>query len=264
MNPSLLTAGPATSAPYRSWVEISLSQIAANYRAAQAVVGEGVEVMPVVKADAYRHGAVAVSRTLCQEGARWLAVSNVEEGVALRDSGIACRILVMADFLPVERPALLQYNLTPVIHCLEDIAAWDSSLATRGLSAPYHLKIDSGMGRLGTRAPAAEIAGAIRQAANAQLEGLMTHFASSADYSGSQTPTQLEYFERIRAELATLGIAPPWIHLSSSTPLAYGRREAWQRMVRPGHAIYGYISDVITSDATQGPAPSRVLEVKPA
>ena len=220
--------------------------------------------MPVVKADAYRHGAVAVSRTLCQEGARWLAVSNVEEGVALRDSGVACRILVMADFLPVERPALLQYNLTPVIHCLGDITAWDDLLATRGVSAPYHLKIDSGMGRLGTRAPAAEIAGAIRQAANAQLEGLMTHFASSADYSGSQTPAQMDYFERIRAELATLGIAPPWIHLSSSTPLAYGRREAWQRMVRPGHAIYGYISDVTISDANKGPAPSRLLEVKPA
>ena len=252
-------ASEPTSAPYRSWVEISLSQIAANFRAAKALAGADVEVMPVVKADAYRHGAVAVSRTLCQQGAGWLAVSNVEEGVALRDSGVACRILVMADFLPVERPALLQYNLTPVIHCLEDIAAWDSSLVTRGLSAPYHLKIDSGMGRLGTRAPAAEIAGVIRQAANAQLEGLMTHFASSADYSGPQTPAQLDYFERIRAGLATLDIAPPWIHLSSSTPLAYGRREAWQRMVRPGHAIYGYISVV-----TKGHAPSRVLEVKPA
>jgi alanine racemase len=147
-----------------------------------------------------------------------------------------------------------------VIHCLEDIEAWDGMLAARGLRAPYHLKIDSGMGRLGTRARATEIAGAIRGAANAQLEGLMTHFASSADYGIAQTtPAQIDYFEHICAELATLGISPPWIHLSSTTPLAYGRREAWQRMVRPGHAIYGYISVV-----TKGHAPPCLLEVKPA
>jgi len=260
MNPSLLTAGPATSAPYRSWVEISLSQIAANYRAAQAVVGEGVEVMPVVKADAYRHGAVAVSRTLCQEGARWLAVSNVDEGAALRDAGIHCRILVMADFLPVERDALLEYKLTPVIHCLEDIAAWDELSASRGQSAAaYHLKIDSGMGRLGTRAPADEIAHAVLKSPNARLEGLMTHLASAANYRGSQTAEQIQYFEHICARLNALGIAPPWIHLSSSTPLAYGRREAWQRMVRPGHAIYGYVSA-----AAGGHAPPKLLDVKPA
>lgn len=249
----------AVSAPYRSWVEISLAQIAANYRAAKAVAGQDVEVMPVVKADAYRHGAIAVARILCQEGARWLAVSNVEEGVALRDAGVACRILVMADFLPVEREALLQYNLTPVIHCLGDIAAWNGMLASRGLNAPYHLKIDSGMGRLGTRAETGEIAAAVRGAAHGHLEGLMTHFASSADYAGSQTQSQIQYFEHICAGLGAQGIAPPWIHLSSTTPLAYGRREAWQRMVRPGHAIYGYISDV-----TKGHPPPRLLEVKPA
>ena len=230
-----------------------------NYRASKVVVGDGVEVMPVVKADAYRHGAVEVSRTLCQEGARWLAVSNVDEGAALRDAGITCRILVMADFLPVEREALLQYKLTPVIHCLEDIAAWDELLTARLTSAPYHLKIDSGMGRLGTRAPAGEIDRAIRANSQAKLEGLMTHFASAANYAGSQTSDQIEYFQRICGQLQALGHAPPWIHLSSTTPLAYGRHEAWQRMVRPGHGIYGYVSAVGGNRA-----PARLLDVKPA
>src|SRR5215472_12403850 len=104
---------------FRSWVEISLKQVADNFRAVKSVVGPAVEVMPVVKADAYRHGAVDVSRRLVQEGARWLAVSNVEEGAALRDAGVDCRILVMADFLPAERQGLLDYNLTPVIHSLD-------------------------------------------------------------------------------------------------------------------------------------------------
>ena len=248
-----------SSAPYRSWVEISLGQIAANYRAATAMAGDDVEVMPVVKADAYRHGAVAVSRTLCQEGARWLAVSNVEEGAALREAGLHCRILVMADFLPVERQALLEYKLTPVIHSLEDISAWDELLTTRGQSAPYHLKIDSGMGRLGTRAPADEIARTVQRSGKARLEGLMTHFASAANYNGSQTSEQMEYFQRLCVQLNAFGIAPPWIHLSSTIPLAYGRRAAWQRMVRPGHAIYGYVSPVSGSNA-----PPRLLDVKPA
>ncbi len=111
---------------YRSWVEISLKQIVENFRAVRDVVGPDVEVMPVVKADAYRHGAVEVSRALEAAGARWLAVSNVEEGAILRDRGITTRILVMADFLPAERAGLLDYNLTPVIHSLADIARMGS------------------------------------------------------------------------------------------------------------------------------------------
>src|SRR5216684_3665854 len=106
---------------YRSWVEISLKQITDNFQAVRDVVGPAVEVMPVVKADAYRHGAIEVSRALMDAGARWLAVSNVEEGVTLREHGIAARILVMADFLPSERAGLLQFDLTPVIHSLADI-----------------------------------------------------------------------------------------------------------------------------------------------
>src|SRR5690349_15766327 len=200
---------------YRSWVEISLGQIAENFRAVKSVVGPAVEVMPVVKADAYRHGAVEVSRTLCNEGARWLAVSNVEEGAALRDAGMKCRILVMADFLPAERKGLLDYNLTPVIHSLEDIQEWDRLAASRGVPASYHLKIDSGMGRLGTRAPAAEILRAIQAAQHVPLEGLMTHFASAADYSSNQTEDQILAFQSVCSSLAEANVQPAFVHLSS-------------------------------------------------
>src|SRR5438552_9028920 len=98
----------------RSWVEVSLGQIRANFRAVKSLVGDAVEVMPVVKADAYRHGAVAVSHALEAEGARWLAVSNCEEGVALRQNGLLSRILVMADFLEDQRDPLIDHDLTPV------------------------------------------------------------------------------------------------------------------------------------------------------
>jgi alanine racemase len=245
---------------YRSWVEISLKQIADNFRSVREVVGPNVEVMPVVKADAYRHGAVEVSRALAAAGARWLAVSNVEEGVILRDHGIATRILVMADFLPTERAGLLDYHLTPVIHSLADIAEWDRLASARGVTADYHLKIDSGMGRLGTRGTAPEILQAIGAAKQVRLEGLMTHFASSANYASTQTEEQLHAFQTICSELARAGVNPPILHLASSTPVAYGRRDAWQRMVRPGHAVYGYVSQV----AKGGTAPARLLEVRPA
>jgi alanine racemase len=245
---------------FRSWVEISLKQIAENFHAVRKVVGPEVEVMPVVKADAYRHGSVEVSRALAAAGARWLAVSNVEEGAILRDRGITTRILVMADFLSGERAGLLEYNLTPVIHSLPDIAEWNRLAAAAGGEArDYHLKIDSGMGRLGTRAPAREIVEAIARAQHARLEGLMTHFASSANYASTQTDEQLLLFEAICAELARAGVHPPILHSSSSTPIAYGRRGAWHRMVRPGHAVYGYISQI-----AKGTAPPRLLEVRPA
>jgi alanine racemase len=246
-------------AAFRSWVEISLQQIAANFQAIREVVGPGVEVMPVVKADAYRHGAIEVSARLISAGARWLAVSNVEEGVILRESGVTARVLIMADFLPAERQSLLDFNLTPVIHALEDIAEWDRLAAGKVVTAPYHLKIDSGMGRLGTRAPAAEILAAIGAANHAKLEGLMTHLASSANYATSQTEEQMKTFEAVCSHLAQAGIHPEFLHLASSTPVAYGRRDAWKRMVRPGHAIYGYISPVAS-----GNAPPAVLNVRPA
>jgi alanine racemase len=249
---------PLRGLPYRSWVEISLGQIAANFRAIHQAVGPHVEIMPVVKADAYRHGAVEVSRTLEQQGARWLAVSNTDEGIALRSSGIRARILVMADFLPFTREAMLEHDLTPVIHSLDDLAVLDRLAAVRGRKCCCHLKIDTGMGRLGVRADAAVIGDAILSVPNVEVEGLMTHFASAANYQTTQTDEQTVCFDQIARGLAAAGIHPRLMHLSSTIPVAYGRKQAWQGMIRPGHAIYGYVSPV------RGNAPAKILHVKPA
>src|SRR5947209_13495178 len=137
--------------PYRSWVEISRGQISENFAAIRRAVGPETQVMPVVKADAYRHGAVEVSKTLENAGAGWLAVSNTEEGVVLREAGIKARILVMADFLPFTRETMLAHSLTPVIHSLEDLMELDRMAQKRGERSPFHLKVDTGMGRLGVR-----------------------------------------------------------------------------------------------------------------
>jgi alanine racemase len=245
--------------PFRCWVEVSRAQIAANYQAIRKVVGAGVEVMPVVKADAYRHGAIEVSRTLEEQGAKWLAVSNTDEGVSLRDAGIKAQILVMADFLPFTREVMLAYGLTPVIHSLEDLKELDRLAAARAQKCRYHLKIDTGMGRLGVQPDSSsELAQAILSAKNVQLEGLMSHFASAANYQTSQTEQQSTLFDRLAEDLQNAQVHPALVHLSSTIPVAYGRQTAWRNMVRPGHAIYGYISPA------RGHAPGKILNVKPA
>lgn len=251
-------------AAHRSWVEVSRQQIAMNFREVRRVAGPNVEVMPVVKADAYRHGAVAVSHVLEAEGAKWLAVSNVEEGVALRESGCQSRILVMADFLPFERAALAEHELTPVIHDLAGIAAWASiARASSGAKPlPFHLKVDTGMGRLGTRAAANEIALAVEDAQRdglVRLQGLMTHFASSADFDSPQTEEQIVQFRAIHASLASAGIHPEFVHMASTNPLGYKRGAEFGNLVRPGHAIYGFVSP-----ARGEGAPALALNVKPA
>jgi alanine racemase len=231
----------------RSWLEVSLGRIRHNFRSVRDLVGSSVEVMPVVKADAYGHGALEVARVLEQEGARWLAVSNVEEGISLRRAGIHTRILVMADFLPESRAALAEFGLTPVIHSLEDL---------KQVEVPYHLKIDTGMGRLGTRACADIIVAGVK-GNPATLEGVMTHFASSANFDSRQTEDQIAHFETILTALRAGGQAPRYVHASSTNSIAYQRRNAWGNLVRPGHAIYGYVS------AAKG-APKAKLDVQPA
>jgi len=255
----MMTESPPRAAlAYRSWVEVSRAQIAANFHAIRRVVGPDVEVMPIVKADAYRHGAIEVSKTLEAQGARWLAVSNTDEGVALRDAGIRAEILVMADFLPFTREALLAHELTPVLHCLADLAELNHLAARLGRTVRCHLKIDTGMGRLGTREDPAAIARAIQSAQHVEVEGLMTHFASAGNYQTTQTADQTALFDRTIDFLSQAGIHPRLLHLSSTIPVAYRRRGAWRAMVRPGHAIYGYVSPA------RGHAPSNALAVAPA
>ena len=237
----------------RCYVEISRSQIATNYRAVRDAVGPGGQVIGVVKADAYGHGAVEVSRVLCREGAAWLAVSSVEEGITLRRAGIPCRILVMAGVMPWEHEAMREFQLTPVVHSLDELP-----LLEEGGVIDIHLKIDTGMDRLGTRATASQIATALAAAPGVRVEGLMTHLASPTDFTSPQTDEQIRIFHEMATALAALGIRPTLMHLASTNAIAYPRRDGMLPLVRPGHAIYGYVSPA------RGPAPHPLFAVKPA
>ncbi len=249
----------AVSPPFRSFVLVSREQIARNYRNVCAVVGPHVDVAGVVKADAYGHGGLEVSRVLAAEGARWLAVSSVDEGATLRCGGIRqTRILVMGGFLSFEREALVEHDLTPAVHSLSQMRDLDRLAQDAGKAIPFHLKIDSGMHRLGTRAAAHEILDTLAELRYARLEGLMTHFASAADYSTTQTVDQLAAFHGICAELHQGGVRALRLHTSSTNAIGYGRMDGWHDMVRAGHALYGYVSPA------RGEAPAQLLNVQPA
>jgi alanine racemase len=214
--------------PFRTWAEVSLSRIVENFRAIQRVVGDSVVVSPVVKANAYGHGAREVARCLDAAGARWLAVSTSDEGVELRDAGVGANILVMGDFLPFERETIVERRLTPVIHSLARLRDFNRLAAASGRRLSWHLKVDTGMGRLGSRATAAELIDAVREAPHTKLEGLMTHFASPSDFSSSQTAEQIAAFGTARAVLHSAGIDPPLTHLARAGPFGHcGCSQAW-------------------------------------
>lgn len=237
----------------RCYVEISRSRLAANYRAVRDAVGPETQIIGVVKANAYGHGAVEVANVLAAEGCRWLAVSSVDEGIALRRAGINCRVLIMAGVMSWEEEALREFRLTPVAHSLDDLRRFDEAGQPE-----IHLKIDTGMNRLGTRRTAAEIAEAIAGLRSARVEGLLSHFASAADFISAQTEEQIRAFTAIWQDLAGLGVRPPLMHFASTNAIAYPRRGAWLSLVRPGHAIYGYVSPA------RGAAPPPALVVMPA
>ena len=240
----------------RCYAEISRSRIAANFHAVRKT-SSGSDVIVVVKANAYGHGAVEVARVVCAEGARWLAVSSVEEGIALRAAGIGCRILVMAGVMQWERAVLRECSLTPVVHSLEDLRIFDELPPL-----DVHLKIDTGMNRLGARASAASIAEAIGTLRNVRVEGLLSHFASASDFEATQTEEQIAAFDDTVMELARLGFRPALRHFASTNAIAYPRTGEWlaqgPSLVRPGHAIYGYVSPA------RGQAPAPALRVQPA
>jgi len=167
----------------------------------------------------------------------------------------------MAGFLPQEREALVEYDLTPTAHSLEDIAELDrlaERAAGSGRPLAFHLKIDSGMGRMGTRAEPEEIVAALSALRHARIEGLMTHFASAADFTSPQTDLQLTRFRACLEALREAGIGIDCVHTSSTNAIGYARRDAWHNMVRAGHALYGYVSPA------RGEGLEQILDVQPA
>jgi alanine racemase len=224
-----------------TWAEVSLATLRQNFRVVQKHVGPNVTVCAVVKADAYGHGAVECSRALEAEGARWLGVTSLDEAIPLREAGIRANILLMTGFWRGEESEIIRLHLTPTVWELWHVEALDTAAAAMGVARhPVHLKVDTGMGRLGvamSQLPA--VLTALGAAKHLVLEGLSTHLASSEIMDAPSVAEQEHVFESARRMVREAGMDPAFVHMAN-TAAVISRRETWSTMVRPGVALYGY------------------------
>ncbi|HEY2963540.1 MAG TPA: alanine racemase [Pyrinomonadaceae bacterium] len=229
-----------------TWAEIDLNQLAANFKQVKQRVGSTARIMAVIKANAYGHGAVACARRLAAEGADWFGVALPEEAIELRTSGVTQPVLCLAGFWPRQAAACVQHNLTSVVYRLDMFEALNQAAAEAGVVADVHIKVDTGMGRLGVRYDQlSEFVGALAQFRNIRIDGLMTHLAAADDTSCQPlTLDQIHRFDEAVAVFREHGYRPTHLHLANSAGI-YGHRDSWGNMVRPGGVLYGLWRDVL-------------------
>jgi alanine racemase len=224
------------------WAEISLQAVLHNLRAIRKQVGASRKILAVVKSNAYGLGAVPVAKALQKAGTEWFGVTCANEGVELREAGIRKRILILTGFWPGEEKRLIQNNLTPTVTRVDDLGHLERSAKAAGGKSRvrFHLKINTGMNRLGIAANEVDsFARALAACKHIVLEGTFTHFASAEDFTAQQTNDQERVFLACLARLRALGVSPGIVHMANSGAIC-ARPSTWADMVRPGAILYGY------------------------
>ncbi|NLB72926.1 MAG: alanine racemase [Firmicutes bacterium] len=219
--------------------EVNLACIARNMQAIRRVVGPDCEILGVVKADAYGHGAIPVARIALNNGATWLGVALVEEGIALRRSGIIVPILVLAQLFPAQAQAALRYNLSCATATYEFAEALSNAAVKEGKKAKCHVKVDTGMGRIGVYpTQAVSFVKRIAMLPNIEIEGIFTHLATAEDEDRTFLYRQLSLFDDTISALRHNGIQVQYCHAANSVA-AVTVPEARFDIVRPGIFLYG-------------------------
>lgn len=252
-----------------TWAEIDLDQLAANFHQVRKRVGSAARIMAVVKANAYGHGAVECARRLAAEGADWFGVALPEEAIQLRETGIRQPVLCLAGFWPGPAAACIKHQLTPVVYRRDMFEALNQAATDAGVIVDAHIKVDTGMGRLGVRFDQlSDFVERVDQFPNVRIDGLMTHLAAADDDSCNPlTLDQIHRFDEAVGVFREHGYRPTYLHLANSAGV-YGHREAWGNMVRPGGVLYGLWRDVLPptgSDPQLGPVMSlytRIIMLK--
>ncbi|HOT95544.1 MAG TPA: alanine racemase [bacterium] len=237
-----------------TWAEIDLGAIAFNLQGICHRV-KPAGIMAVVKADAYGHGALQVSRVALQEGAAYLAVAVVDEAVALRKGGIEAPILVFGGFSPEDAPLFLDWELDATLFDTRSTELLRHAAQQRNRPTRVHIKVDTGMGRLGIPwQEAAAFAAAVRQAEGLELTGLYTHFATSDALDKSFANLQLIRFKTVVEALESQGIRIPLKHAANSAAIL-DMPGSYFDMVRPGIMMYGQYPSTETTES---------IEIRPA
>ncbi|MDT7690020.1 MAG: Alr-MurF fusion protein [Acidobacteriota bacterium] len=253
---------PGLASGRPTWAEIDLDALASNFRAVRERVGAGVKVMGVVKADAYGHGAAECARRLEAEGAEWFGVATPEEGMALRRAGVSRPVLSFGGFWQGQAASCVAQAIVPVVYRADMAGALDAAACASGIVADVHVKVDTGMGRLGVRFDeAAEFAERLREFRNIRVDGLMTHFAAADEpRRDCFTEEQLRRFREAVAAFRARGHEPTYEHMANSAA-TFAHPETWGNMVRPGGVLYGLWRDVLPP-LTDMPALRPVMSVR--
>lgn len=237
------------------WAEIDLSAIRHNIKEARRAVGEHVALMAVVKANAYGHGATQVAKAACEAGASWLGVALPEEGAYLRESGVTQPILILTEAAPPAIPLMLDHTLTATIFSVRAAHALSEEAAARGKTVGVHVKVDTGMNRVGlTPDRTLPFLRELRGLPGLEVEGIFTHFSEADDPESDYTAYQLNRFRSLIRELEGEGICPPIKHAANSAAV-YLHPDSHFDMVRVGISLYG----LHPSNATKG-----LVDLKPA
>lgn len=229
-----------------TYARIDLDNLAFNIRSVRRFIGEHVRCMAMLKANGYGHGAVECSRRLEREGVEWFAVATLEEALELRGSGVSKPILCLGGFYPGQEMAGLNAQVTPALFSIESAERIDKAASERGKPAAVHIKIDTGMGRVGVPfGQIGEFADRLRALGNLKAEALMTHFAAADDLNEDQfTADQMAKFDQAVAAFRDRGIRPAFIDLANS-PGAVAHPASRADMVRLGGVLYGLSGDVL-------------------
>jgi len=220
-------------------VEINLDAIAKNVRNIKKLIGEKKELMVVVKGNAYGHDVLEVSSVVLDNGANRLAVARLEEGIFLRKAGITVPILVLGLTLKEQAELLVLYDITPAVSEFEMLEELSKSAIKMNKIAKIHLKVDTGMGRIGIFPQ--EVLGFIKKAKslkNVEIEGIFTHFSVADEKDKTYTENQFEKFNKVLVDIKRKGINIPIKHVGNSATLL-DLTHMWLDMLRPGISIYG-------------------------
>lgn len=253
----------------RAWVEIDLNALAHNVRHLRSLLAPQTELMTVVKADAYGHGAVTVARTALRYGASWLGVATIPEGIELREAGIQAPILLLgATNTPEQVRAIVQWHLQPTLCTPKQALVFSetiSALRTEPLSV--HLKIDTGMSRLGMPwEESAEFTQLVARLPHLTIASVYSHLATADSPDQAIMNTQHDRFQQVIAELKNSGFTPPRLHFANSAATLVNPSLHYD-LVRVGLATYGlYPAPHLQSAIALKPVlqvKARVTQVKP-
>ena len=232
-----------------TWAEINLDNLAYNFHSVKNFISEPIKFMAVVKADAYGHGAVRCAKKLAAAGIDWFGVALPEEGLELRENKIQTPILCLGGFWSGQENFVIENNLTPVIFRLDVAEKLNDAARKKDTIVDVHIKIDTGMGRIGIRFEEANnFAEQLKRLSNLRIDGIMTHFAAANNLAENNfTNLQIKQFNEAVKIFEAKGFQPTYRDLANS-PGAVAHRNSYGNMVRLGGVLYGLGGDVLPAE----------------